>query len=60
MPFLREWLGVDHGYRTLAIGTPSGRFGFVLDRGPIPADRLDAAREIFDFNGYATAALRPL
>lgn len=55
-----DWwvLWVDSGYRTLAIGTPSGRFGFVLDRGPIPADRLEAAREIFDFNGYATGALR--
>lgn len=54
-----DWwvLWVDSGYRTLAIGTPSGRFGFVLDRGPIPADRLTAAREVFDFNGYATGAL---
>ncbi len=54
-----EWwvLWVDSGYRTLAIGTPSGRFGFILDRGAIPADRLTAAREIFDFNGYRTAAL---
>lgn len=44
---------VDEGYRTLAIGTPSGAFGFVLDRtGPVPADRLRAAEEIFDFNGY--------
>ena len=56
-----DWwvLWVDSGYRTLAIGTPSGQFGFVLDRGAIPGDRLTAAREIFDFNGYATAALRP-
>lgn len=44
---------VDEGYRTLAIGTPSGAFGFVLDRtGPVPPDRLRAAAEIFDFNGY--------
>jgi apolipoprotein D and lipocalin family protein len=44
---------VDEGYRTLAIGTPSGAFGFVLDRtGPVPPDRLRAAEEIFDFNGY--------
>lgn len=57
-----EWwiLWVDTGYRTLAIGTPSGRFGLVLDRGAIPGDRLQAAREIFDFNGYRTAALTPL
>lgn len=55
-----DWwiLWVDSGYRTLAIGTPSGGFGFVLDRGAIPPDRLTAAREVFDFNGYATADLR--
>ena len=57
-----EWwiLWVDSGYRTMAIGTPSGRFGIVLDRGAIPADRLNAAREIFDFNGYRTEALTTL
>jgi apolipoprotein D and lipocalin family protein len=56
-----DWwvLWIDSGYRTLAIGTPSGRFGFVLDRGSIPGDRLTAAREVFDFNGYDAAALRP-
>ena len=55
-----DWwvLWVDSGYRTLAIGTPSGRFGFVLDRGAIPPDRLTAAREVFDFNGYVPGALR--
>lgn len=54
-----DWwvIWVDVGYRTLAIGTPSGRFGILLDRGSIPADRLNAAREIFDFNGYRTEAL---
>ena len=57
-----DWwiLWVDSGYRTLAIGTPSGRFGFVLDRGVPAPDRLTAAREIFDFNGYLPAAFRPL
>lgn len=55
-----EWwiLWVDSGYRTLAIGTPSGRFGFVLDREGAAGDRLAAAREIFDFNGYVAGALR--
>ena len=60
-----DWwiLWVDSGYRTLAVGTPSGRFGFVLDRevgqtGAAP-DRLAAAAEIFDFNGYDTRAMRP-
>jgi apolipoprotein D and lipocalin family protein len=57
-----DWwvIWVDVGYRTLAIGTPSGRFGFILDRGAIPSDRLDAAREIFDFNSYRTEALTAL
>jgi apolipoprotein D and lipocalin family protein len=57
-----DWwvIWVDSGYRTLAIGTPSGRFGFILDRGAIPGDRLTAAREIFDFNGYRTEALTAL
>ena len=57
-----EWwvIWVDVGYRTLAIGTPSGRFGIILDRGAIPPDRLNAAREIFDFNGYRTEALTAL
>jgi apolipoprotein D and lipocalin family protein len=57
-----DWwvIWVDVGYRTLAIGTPSGRFGIILDRGQIPGDRLTAAQEIFDFNGYRTEALTPL
>ena len=49
----------DADNRTLVIGTPSGAFGFVLDRtGDLPADRLAAAREILDFNGYDLARLR--
>lgn len=60
LPGQEDWwiLWVDEGYRTLAIGTPSGRFGFVLDRAPPAADRLLAAREVFDFNGYDTARFR--
>jgi apolipoprotein D and lipocalin family protein len=56
-----DWwvLWVDSGYRTLAVGTPSGRFGFVLDRGAIPRDRLVAAGEIFAFNGYTAGRLQP-
>lgn len=61
VPGMADWwvLWVDSGYRTLAIGTPDGRFGFVLDRGKIGADRLAAAAEIFEFNGYSKARLRP-
>lgn len=55
-----DWwvLWVDSGYRTLAIGTPSGKFGFVLDRSALPQDRLTAAREVFDFNGYGAGTLQ--
>lgn len=55
-----DWwvLWVDEGYRTMAIGTPSGDFGFILNRGKtLPADRLAAAREVLDFNGYDTERL---
>ena len=57
-----DWwvIWVDVGYRTMAIATPSGRFGVILDRGAIPGDRLNAAEEIFDFNGYRTEALAAL
>jgi apolipoprotein D and lipocalin family protein len=49
----------DTALRSLAIGTPDGRFGFILDRtGALPADRLEAARQVFDFNGYAVARLQ--
>lgn len=60
VPGQEDWwiLWVDSGYRTLAIGTPSGAFGFVLDRGAAAPDRLAAAREVFDFNGYAAGAFR--
>ena len=58
-----EWwvLWVDADYRTMAIGTPSGRFGMILNRtADLPADRYKAAREILDWNGYNTARLRPV
>ena len=56
-----QWwvLWVDTGYRTMVIGTPSGAFGFILNRdGPLPADRLVAAREVLDFNGYDLSRLQ--
>ena len=61
VPGMADWwvIWVDSGYRTLAVATPDGSFGFVLDRGAIPPDRLTAAAEIFEFNGYAKAGLRP-
>jgi len=59
----QEWwvLWADGDYRTLVIGTPSGGFGFVLNRGGvISADRMTAAREILDWNGYDMGQFRPL
>ena len=60
VPGMSDWwvIWVDADYRSLAIATPSGEFGFVLDRGVIGADRFNAAREIFDFNGYRKTDLR--
>lgn len=61
VPGMADWwvIWVDSGYRTLAVATPDGTFGFVLDRGRIGPDRLAAAAEIFDFNGYSRARLQP-
>ena len=49
-PWWVLWADVD--YRTLVIGSPDGRVGFMINRGGFPADRIIAAREILDFNGY--------
>lgn len=58
-PFWVLW--VDESYRTAVIGTPGGAFGFVLNRDAmIPADRLEAARQVLDFNGYDLAQLQVL
>lgn len=61
-----DWwvIWADTDLRTLAIGTPDGRFGFILERmlqadgGRLPPDRLEAARQVFDFNAYDTARLQ--
>ncbi len=46
-------LWTDETYRTAVVGAPNGRSGWILNRDPeIPADRLKAAREVLDFNGY--------
>ena len=57
----QEWwvIWVDTDYRTLALATPSGGYGIVLNRdGPISRDRLTAAAEIFSFNGYDRSQFR--
>jgi apolipoprotein D and lipocalin family protein len=46
-------LWVDEGYRTAVVGAPNGKSGWILNRDPqLPVDRLNAAREVLDFNGY--------
>jgi apolipoprotein D and lipocalin family protein len=46
-------LWVDEGYRTVVIGTPDRSLSLILNRGgTIAPDRLRAAREILDWNGY--------
>lgn len=58
-PWWIVWADVD--LRTLVIGTPSGEMGFILNRdGVLPADRLKAAREILDWNGYDLDRLQML
>ena len=54
LPPLDVWvLWTDDGYRTAVLGTPDGRAGWILNReAVIPADRLTAAREVLDFNGF--------
>ncbi|WP_242601228.1 MULTISPECIES: lipocalin family protein [Yoonia] len=46
-------LWADETYRTVVLGAPDGRSGWILNRDPvIPADRLAAARAMLAFNGY--------
>lgn len=51
-------LWVDDAFRTAVVGAPDGRFGWIMDRsGQISPDRMAAAREMLDFNGYDLARL---
>ncbi|MEM9797976.1 MAG: lipocalin family protein [Pseudomonadota bacterium] len=61
IPFVAPYwvLWVDSGYRTAVVGQPDGRAGWILNRDPdIPPDRLQAALDVLDFNGYRTEELR--
>lgn len=50
---------VDEDHRTAVLGTPSGRFGMIINRTKnLRSDRLKAAREILAFNGYDLTKLR--
>ncbi len=52
---------VDEGFRTAAIGTASGTRAAIIDRGPKGGgDRVAAAREILDFNGWDVSQLRSI
>lgn len=59
-PYQTEYwvLWVDDGYRTAAIGTPSGSFGWILDRDRKGGgDRIKAAKDVLEFNGYNMSRL---
>lgn len=48
----------DDSHRTAVVGTPSGDFGFILNRvKTLPTDRRRAAEEILDWNGYDISRL---
>ena len=50
---------VDDGFRTAAIGNADGTWAAVIDRtGRAAPDRLAAATEILDFNGWDVAKLK--
>lgn len=50
---------VDTGFRTAAVGDADGRWAAVIDRtGRGGVDRIAAAREILDFNGWDLSKLR--
>ncbi|WP_093921876.1 hypothetical protein [Sulfitobacter brevis] len=50
---------VDEGFRTAVVGTADGRRAAILDRQATGgADRITAAREILDFNGWDISQLR--
>ncbi len=54
-PYQTEYwvLWVDDDYRTAAIGTPSGSFGWIIDRDRNGGeDRIKAAKDMLEFNGY--------
>lgn len=50
---------VDTGFRTAAVGDAAGTWAAILDRRrPGGADRIKAAREVLDFNGWNVSKLR--
>lgn len=52
-------LWVDEGFRTAVVGSPEGGYGWILDRQATGGeDRITAAQEILDFNGYDLSTLQ--
>jgi apolipoprotein D and lipocalin family protein len=52
-------LGLSQDGRTLIVGNPSRQGGWVLRRDPgVTPEQLDAARAVFERNGYDIAALQ--
>jgi apolipoprotein D and lipocalin family protein len=50
---------VDEGFRTAAVGRADGSRAAIIDRAPTGGeDRITAAREILDFNGWDVSRLR--
>lgn len=57
----KDGSGTLAGVRTAAIGDADGGWAAILDRRrPGGADRIKAAREILDFNGWNTSKLREM
>lgn len=53
-------LWIDEDHRTAAVAHPNGRSAAILNRTPdLRADRLRAARDVLDFNGFDTTRLQP-
>lgn len=51
-------LWVDDDWRTAALGSPDGRLGWIMERGPQAVDRQKAAREILGWMGFDLSKLR--
>ena len=55
--FWVHWMDIND--RTAVIGSPDGRYGWIMDRTGAPsADRLKAAREILKWYGYDLSRLK--
>ena len=59
LPDAEVWgMWMDFDSRTAAIGTPSGQFGWIMDKNLTGGDdRITAARDIMDWFGYNVARL---